>query len=1280
MCNFRETLDIKSIKHNFKKRRVIKKLLYAVVFLIVLVFLSGFLYVRTHLKNIIQEIVQRETSNQYKIDFSSISVNVLDARITLADVALIPTEKRAHTTYELHIPAIYLDLASWRPILFQKKIQVDSLRMDKPNITIYHYANRSQESSRKFELGKFYENLRQATATIGVKSLDLKHTTIRFESASNIRMEISDFDVTVRNFAETADKTFLSSSEFILEMRPQTWHLSPGHEVSFKRLYFSGEELSIDTCLVHLQADSTAVGTTFSAEQLKLRIKNPSSLYKEQIVEIDSVLAKFPVLNFGMKSRAARKRSAKRPDLDQALTKLFGPISCHFASIEKGRIKMNVETGENDSYASTQTDVKIHGLHVNPTTKPHLSIEKIDLLLNEITFSTPDSLYQLAVDEFGFVDNDLVARKAALNPTSMNKSDLRISADVPLLKLSDISLMDLVQKRFVASQAWIESPKIVLTANRNSVVPKKADSTSHDQDKGNIGATNFYETLKILAQLVRVDILYINKGYLDYLNTSGRSAKLRLRELDLQLLVNELLRSNSPLAIKKSIPHLRIGKGVVQSGESLVMLENLLMTGTRQVGSIKNARVAQGDAFNAKLSSIFWSHFSWDSLVQKNQLVLDSLSIGSLSIWGTARNRNSANNKNGSIPMHVRLFRMNHFDVNFTSKSGLNVIASGNGLKLAGLVTKNESMRWSEMKTGIRTLSISKGNTTFSTSDGIIDLGNESNLTNVGFKNSGTNLHVPLLKFDLTLNNDDLSTLDLGHLTMHQPAIEIKKAKEPGIKRQDQGMMKPIMVNLQKLNVLDGRFGYVNDSISVTSSINLNGDNLHFKQSQSAYSTFDQIKGQLDNVSVDVRGTPTKATQVVFTLSGGRIVKEAGSKTSIHSIISAAWQDFNLQGSDKQNSMFKLSNFDGKIQDYTLDTKSHKERIRISEIIQAASISAGSVLYSDSNQILSVGNVQANASKGTVELDEVSVTPTKSRGEFFRTQSFQKDYLLFRAEKIRLEDFQTVGLLNDTILEVRKVTAHKAFISSARDKTMKFLHGFEKHMPTKLISRVGMPIKIDTIELRNASVDVHEISSATKKEGIIPITHINGYITNVTNNKNEYDSLRILATGQVIDYQLRRFHYAESYADSLSGFRMSYRLSPMNLTKLSSVTVPLASVSITRGNADTLYARMSGNKHGAYGIMNFHYQKLKIRILDKKDTVRKTLLLSFENFLANNLLLKTKNRKRSTVFFMRNKEKFVFNYWVKSLFSGILTSAGIKKNRKYRRMHEAYKQQYSLPL
>jgi hypothetical protein len=94
--------------------------------------------------------------------------------------------------------------------------------------------------------------------------------------------------------------------------------------------------------------------------------------------------------------------------------------------------------------------------------------------------------------------------------------------------------------------------------------------------------------------------------------------------------------------------------------------------------------------------------------------------------------------------------------------------------------------------------------------------------------------------------------------------------------------------------------------------------------------------------------------------------------------------------------------------------------------------------------------------------------------------------------------------------------------------------------------------------------------------------------------------------------------------------------------------------------------------------MNFYFSKLRIKVLNKKDSIRRGFVPALETWAAR-ILLPGANRRTSEIFFERDREKFVFNYWVKTQTSGIISTLIREKDKSYRKRYEELALRYSLP-
>ena len=85
--------------------------------------------------------------------------------------------------------------------------------------------------------------------------------------------------------------------------------------------------------------------------------------------------------------------------------------------------------------------------------------------------------------------------------------------------------------------------------------------------------------------------------------------------------------------------------------------------------------------------------------------------------------------------------------------------------------------------------------------------------------------------------------------------------------------------------------------------------------------------------------------------------------------------------------------------------------------------------------------------------------------------------------------------------------------------------------------------------------------------------------------------------------------------------------------------------------------------------MKFYYNDLKIQLLNRETETLKGIGPVLGSFFANTFFIRTNNPKnfvfrKGDIFFERDKKRAIFNYWVKSFLSGVVSSVGAVNNKK----------------
>lgn len=356
----------------------------------------------------------------------------------------------------------------------------------------------------------------------------------------------------------------------------------------------------------------------------------------------------------------------------------------------------------------------------------------------------------------------------------------------------------------------------------------------------------------------------------------------------------------------------------------------------------------------------------------------------------------------------------------------------------------------------------------------------------------------------------------------------------------------------------------------------------------------------------------------------------------------------------------------------TLDEKSWQT------LLARITVDRAALHYSTGKLAADAATISWHPATHTFRTAGFHILPRLSRDETFKKARWQGDYVTVNGRALTLSGIQLTGEGRSTSVGIDKMILDGVSVEASRDKHLPFHHGIEKPMPTKLLDKIPFDIRVDTVSLVNDNVTYNELSVATNRWSTVNIGDINGAVFHLKSRDNTSDTLKLDAGARLFDGHIRRFWYQESYGDSLSAFTARTTLSGVDLKKISEVSIPAASVSITDGYVDTAWSAWQGNRYASYGTMNFNFNKLRIKVLNKKDSLRRGFVPEMETWAAR-LLLPGANKRTSEIFFERDREKFVFNYWVKTQTSGILSALIRERDRAYRKRYEQLAQRYSLP-
>lgn len=1259
------------------------------IVLLVLTLLVGGAYyiILFRFKETIAFIVKKETNNAYFFDASSINVSLIKADIRIKDAVLTCKDTlNVSSHYDVRIPAVYFKIESLRDILFKGKITVDSLAIDLPRFKVHEHSA-EKRSHVSFHLSNILTGLQKASSRLKIRSFTLNNAAFNYGNRSQPANFNSDrINFSIKNFSDDTNNgaKFLSSDDIDLSISNQQWKLPDGkHELSFSKLHFSGKRqyFEIDSC-TFAGKDEEDRPFSISIDRLFFNSSQLSAFYKKEELILDSLILFHPVVVIPPPKKDKPVKDTTQL-ISQSLKNIFKTINLKYIDIRDGHVELSRTDKPQQTFSPDGTDLKVYNLVIKDDST-HISTDSIVLTQKSIEFVTRDSLFKLTIGAFYLRGTDILLKDAAYGPTEINHNAKSITFKAPLLALHDVSVEDLIAKKLRAENAELVAPEIIFTNHYTTAGKVKKPLN----EAGKAAARDkFYTTLHGISELIAVNNFRIRNGNLSYETTGKTPLKARMENLDMLILLNKFFLSDSLVDIKRSLPEVEIGKISLNSPRLNLGIHNFSFKG--------EYRHNHTDAFTLQLSKnstlkgkdISWVIFDWDRFQNDQSIFINTIRVGELLV---DLKQKVANDNRSVVSKPFPVLHIDRADVGklYFRQPGKTseVHFNGSGICMENVNSVKRMLNWTNAEAVVRDIVFNKPgikaiiNAINFNTDAQTELYNAQVDINPG-KNS-TKIKVPSIKLDMQLHSSDFSSLHFKSVGINNPQIEmLKQMVTTSHPKKEDATKKPLELTVDQFSINDAAIKYTDlskpDSSIAGLHANINISGLLHNNMSPQLLSYSKATAGISNMAYTTKAITIGMPELTLESINGILSKKKNS-IGFDSDVAMQWDDIEMRWKKDSNTV-AVDHLSGSLTDEKfsfipgtkMDWRSLANRIVLN---------GGNIHYQGKDIYAHVMGIRWQPSHQHFSTTVFTMAPRLNEEDFYKQKGWRADYITVNGSSMQFSGIQLNKHPGDSTISARKLLLNGVLLTTLKDKRFPLpLVPKEKQMFTYLINKIKYPINLDSIQLNDATIVVNEITETSHKKAVIPLENVNAVITHVRNKNNERDSLRIYANLKMFNIRLHQLNYHEAYADSLGSFRMRIRASAIQLPELSTLTMPYANVSIIGGKADTLFADWYGNKHAAAGNMHLYYDGLKIKLLSKKDSTKSGLIQRIEAALANDIALHKKNDKPSYIFYVRDKEKSIFNYWVKSLLNGAVGGAAIFQNKKHYKTYLKQRSQYKLP-
>ncbi len=320
-----------------------------------------------------------------------------------------------------------------------------------------------------------------------------------------------------------------------------------------------------------------------------------------------------------------------------------------------------------------------------------------------------------------------------------------------------------------------------------------------------------------------------------------------------------------------------------------------------------------------------------------------------------------------------------------------------------------------------------------------------------------------------------------------------------------------------------------------------------------------------------------------------------------------------------------------------------------------------------------------------LEVDSGFLTPRLDEMAFAKKVGTQTDRLNLAFDRMVLSRCRVVEFLTDNRLWIDKLVIDSLSGGDYRDKSYPLPEGHFPPLPATALRRLDFLLRVDTLKIHNSNFTYREYVKPALKPGRMWFTNVELTGRNITNSPERiaHDSLmQFSATGKLMGKGRLDLYLRFRLGSGSDVFRAKGFINQMELTALNPFLEHTAFVKVKKGYNNKIEFAFTADDSLSRGLMDFEYQKLKIRLIDKKNLRDKGLGESIASFIANTFVVRKNNPKlifferTGDIYFQRNKEKSFFNYLAKSVLSGVQSTirGGNEERKELRTKHKLERQ------
>lgn len=329
-----------------------------------------------------------------------------------------------------------------------------------------------------------------------------------------------------------------------------------------------------------------------------------------------------------------------------------------------------------------------------------------------------------------------------------------------------------------------------------------------------------------------------------------------------------------------------------------------------------------------------------------------------------------------------------------------------------------------------------------------------------------------------------------------------------------------------------------------------------------------------------------------------------------------------------------------------------------------------------------IRQVNLNFQQEELTLDTMKIVPQLGKIAFGRKHGFEIDRFEGVVPFLRLSEFSFSFI--DTAWVKAGTAEVQFYLKVFRDKRLRFITK-KKFLPVAQLRRLPFALNIDSLKVTKSYAQYEEFAEGTDEAGHIFFDNLYAMLTGVNNISRE-GNLQLAATSNLFGHGELNVHaifpLAADKRSTLTG-----SIENFSLPEINPMLVPSARMKIESGKMKKLSFQFTFNETRSDGEIELNYEDFKlVAFKDEEKTDGQELEKDgFKTFMMNAFVFRRdmdedvpEEKRTGTIHYLRDDARSVFNFWVKSVLSGIKSAYNLDKVEAKKTEREIRKEERTL--